>query len=41
MIIDRYVIHADAFDGEGSRTVRNDDFRQLAAMIAAAFTTMA
>ena len=32
--VDLYVIHADAFDGEGSRAARNDNFRQLAALIA-------
>ena len=35
LYIDLYVIHADAFDGEGSRAARNDNFRQLAEMIAA------
>ena len=31
--VDLYVIHADAFDDDGSVMARNDNFRQLAAMI--------
>ena len=31
--VDLYVIHADAFDDDGSVAARNDNFRQLAAMI--------
>lgn len=33
--VDFYVIHADAYDGEGSTAARNDNFRQLAALIEA------
>ena len=31
--VDLYDVHADAFDGEGSRAARNDNFRQLAELI--------
>ena len=33
--VDLYVIHADAFDDAGSVTARNDNYRQLAALIQA------
>ena len=39
LFVDLYVIHADAFDGEGSRAARNDNFRQLAALIASKGST--
>ena len=33
LYVDFYVIHADAFDDENSRAARNDNFRQLYALI--------
>ena len=33
ILVDFYVIHADAFDDAGSVAARNDNFRQLAALI--------
>ena len=39
LYVDFYVIHADAFDGEGSRAARNDNFRQLAELIASKGST--
>lgn len=39
LCVDFYVIHADAYDGEGSRAARTDNFRQLAALIASKGTS--
>lgn len=39
MQVDLYDVHADAFDGEGSIAARNDNFRQLAVLIASKNST--